>query len=46
MDGTEDRLRELLADTLTEADIWALLPDPEEQTATLNRLLAHIAADR
>ncbi len=35
----EEVLNELLRDAPTEADIWALLPDPEEQTSRLDELL-------
>lgn len=40
MNGTEERLHELLADAPTEEDLRALLPDPEELTAQIYRLLA------
>ncbi len=42
----EERLNELLRDAPTQEDLWALLPDPEEATATINRLLEEMTADR
>ncbi len=43
MDGTEERLRELLADAPTGEDIRAMLPSEEELTAEIDRLLAEMA---
>ncbi len=42
----EERLNELLRDAPTGEELRAMLPSSEELTATINRLIADIAAGR